>query len=42
MFLVELFHIKHSHLLYMFCYPAVMGYRAVSVMLLLFVCFFLE
>ena len=28
------YHIKHSHLLYMYCYPAIGGYHAVSVMLL--------
>ena len=29
------YHIKHSQLLYMFCYPAVKGYHAVSAMLLI-------
>ena len=31
-FLEQLLHIKQSHLLYTFCYPAVAGYHAVSAM----------
>ena len=33
-FFVELLHIKHSHLLYMFCYSALVVYHAMSAMLL--------
>ena len=33
------YHINHIHLLYMFCYPAVAGYHAMTAMLLCLFCY---